>query len=496
MKTIRWNSMLLLCTRITMLVSLIFSQFGAALQPVRAEGSSTSVGPAATYGTANVRDLSGEASKSVHYASEMDNIDVGIVLPSSDEPRWLQDEAHFRDALQSAGFTSEIVFSQNDSNVEKAKVESLLSKNIKVLIICPVDSSAATTAVEEARAANVKVISYDRLVRDTNAVDYYVTFDSFSVGQQMGQYLVDHVTGTGNPLYLYAGATSDNNSFLFFQGSWSVLQPKIADGTFVIANSSQAVAQKNQATLTREQQEEILAQITTDWMYDTAKNLAQANLSAVGSEGKGDVFILAPNDGTARAIADTFAADTDVTSYIITGQDAERDSIRYILDGKQTMTILKDVRTLVSDAVAAAQTYLEAETPVSTATYNNGVIDVPADPTSTVVVDQSNLQSAIFDSGYYNANDFAPYFSVRANDDQIEAWDWPLGSHLTVNIYADGLDTHPADYTTDGTVTGPADWDPRNYLAFHLNGDFDIQAGNLVMVSNGSTIKRHIVTNL
>ncbi|HBG59786.1 MAG TPA: sugar ABC transporter substrate-binding protein, partial [Anaerolineaceae bacterium] len=165
---------------------------------------------------------------------------VGIVLPTKDEPRWIQDETRFKETLQKEGYSVEILFSQGDSAKEKQNVETLISKGIKVLIICPHDSTAAAASAEAARAAGVKVISYDRLITDTDAVDYYVTFDSVSVGKAQGQYLVDHATGTGNPLYLYAGAASDNNAFLFFEGAWSVLQPKIVDGTFVIKNSSEA----------------------------------------------------------------------------------------------------------------------------------------------------------------------------------------------------------------------------------------------------------------
>ena len=93
---------------------------------------------------------------------------------------------------------------------------------------------------------------------------------------------------------------------------------------------------------------------------------------------KGDVFILAPNDGTARAIADVFAADKDVKSYVITGQDAEEASVEYILDGKQSMTVFKDVRILVQAAVDAALALLKGQAPQPTAAYNNGTIDVPA----------------------------------------------------------------------------------------------------------------------
>ena len=331
---------------------------------------------------------------------------VGVVLPTKDEPRWIQDETRFNDAFKAAGYTVQILFSQGDSAKEKANVEALISQGVKVIIICPQDAAAAAAAAEEARAAGVKVVSYDRLIRDTAAVDYYVTFDSVSVGKAQGQYLIDKATGKGNPLYLYAGAASDNNAFLFFEGAWDVLQPKIADGTFVIKNSSQAVGLQSKATLTRDEMGKIIGQVTTNWDFAVAKKLAQDNLTVAQAADKGNVFILAPNDGTARSIADVFAADKDVKSYVVTGQDAEKPSVQYIIDGKQSMTVLKDVRTLVNDAIAAAVAYLQGQTPPQTNTYNNGKIDVPAKPSVVVSVDKNNVKAALIDSGYYVATDF------------------------------------------------------------------------------------------
>ena len=331
---------------------------------------------------------------------------VGIVLPTKDEPRWIQDETRFRDALKAAGYEVEILFSQGSSAKEKENVEALITKGIKVLIICPQDGSAAAAAAEAANKAGVKVISYDRLIRDTTAVDYYVTFDSVAVGEAWGQYLIEQASGKGNNLYLYAGAASDNNAFLFFEGAWNKLQPKIADGTFVIKNSSEAVALMNKATLTRDEMAKIIGQVTTNWDFNTAKNLAEANLTVATAADKGTVYIVAPNDGTARAIADAFAADKDVTKYFISGQDAEKASVQYIIDGKQSMTVLKDVRTLVADAITAAVAYLEGRTPDKTTTYNNGKIDVPAKPSAIVTVTQDNVKEAIVLSGYYPASDF------------------------------------------------------------------------------------------
>src|SRR5690606_26614508 len=130
----------------------------------------------------------------------------------------------------------------------------------------------------------------------------------------------------------------------------------------------------------------ILGQVTTNWDANEAKNKAQTHLTAAGADLKGDVAILAPNDGTARSIADVFASDGDVKSYIVTGQDAEKASIQYVIDGKQSMTVFKDVRTLVKDAMGMAVTVLDGKTPETTGTYDNGKIEVKAKQTDVIVV--------------------------------------------------------------------------------------------------------------
>lgn len=331
---------------------------------------------------------------------------VGIVLPTKDEERWIQDQTRFADALKTAGISAEVMFSEKDSAKEKANVETLITKGIKVLVLCPVDSASAAAAADAARAKGIKVVAYDRLITNTDAVDFYVTFDSFNVGAAWGDYLVSQATGKNQNLYLYAGAASDNNAFIFFEGAWSKLQPKIADGTFVVVNSTEAVALKDKAQLTRDEEAAIIGQVTTNWNPADAKSKAEAHLTAAKPAQKGDVFILGPNDQTARAIADTFAADKDVKSYKITGQDADKASIQYIIDGKQSMTVLKDTRTLVADAIKAAITFSKGETPAQTKTYNNGKIEVPAAPSDVVSVTKDNVKAAIVDSGYYPATDF------------------------------------------------------------------------------------------
>ncbi len=376
----------------------------AMVASVLAGCGSTSTNTAATDTAA--APAASEDAESVAEPAADGAVQVGIVLPTKDEPRWLQDQAQFEQILGEAGFTNQVLFSQGSSATEKTNVETLISQGIKVLIICAQDGAAAAAAVEEAKAAGVTVIAYDRLITGTEAVDYYVTFDSFAVGVAQGQYLIDHAAKAGTPLYLYAGAATDNNAFIFFEGAWSVLQPKIADGTFVIANSSEAEKLQDKAELTRDEEGTIIGQITTDWDFNVAKSKAEAHLTAAKADMKGDVCILAPNDGTARSIADVFSTDKDVSSYVITGQDSEKASIQYVIDGKQSMTVFKDTRTLAADSVAMAVSILKGETPATDATYNNEKKDVPSKQTAIVVVEKTNVKEALIDSGYYDASEF------------------------------------------------------------------------------------------
>lgn len=335
------------------------------------------------------------------------DLSVGIVLPNLDEPYWIQIGTQFKKLLTQQGYVVEVLSSQFDTNIEMQNVKTLLSKGIKVLIICPHDGTAAAAAVEAAHDAGVKVISFEHPIFGFGTVDYFVKFSQFSIGAAQAQYLVEKATGTGNPLYLYAGAISDESALEFFGSAWEVLQPKIVDGTFVIKNSSEAVALKDKATLTRGEMGKILGQITTNWDFNVAKGLAEANLNAATVRDKGEVFILAPNDGTARPIADAFSADKDVTRYYVTGQDAEKDSIQYIIDGKQSMTVLKDFRTLVEDAVAAAIAFLNGQTPEANSEFHYSDYMTPLKESDLVIVTQNNVKATIFDSGYYPASDFS-----------------------------------------------------------------------------------------
>lgn len=360
-------------------------------------------------GCALVRD------KDKNAAGSPDEVQVGIVLPTRDEPRWIQDEAAFTSILKDAGFTSEVLFSQGSTATELSNVEALVEKDIDVLVICAQDAAAAGRAVEVAHEADAEVICYDRLITDTDAVDYYVTFNSYDVGVLQGQYLIDAYEGqTGVPLYLYCGATTDNNAYIFFAGAWSVLSSAVADGQFVLANCDAIEPYAGQTLEVNDDHEilaDILGTITTNWDLNTAKSLASANLVTNDPSLKGDCAVLAPNDGTARGIADAFSADPDITSFVITGQDCETDSLGYICSGMQSMTVWKNTTELASVACDMVSDILCGREPSTTVTYDNGNLAVPTNETAVTVITIDNISEPV-DAGYVDPEDIEGYEEI------------------------------------------------------------------------------------
>ena len=339
---------------------------------------------------------------------QADEVDVGIILPTKEETRWLGDEAKFLKVIEEEGYNAEILFSQNSSATERTNVETFITRGAKVIVLCPYDATAAAEAVEDAEAAGIPVISYDRLILDTDAVDYYVTFDSKAVGQAQGEFLVEKAGNTtGNNLYIYSGALTDNNSFLFFEGAWSVLQPKIADGTFVVQNNDVAVEYKDKAELTREEKAEIMSVVDSEWSMDVSKSLAEAHLTANDASAKGTVFVRGPaDDDNARALSDVFHADPEVEEVWITGADGVEGSVQYILDGLQSMTVYKDPNALVTATMDIVDAILAGEEVETDTTYNNGVIDVPSIRADVVTVTRDNIVEVFFEGGVYDPSKF------------------------------------------------------------------------------------------
>lgn len=342
-------------------------------------------------------------------------LDIGIVLPTKDEDRWLADEATFKKLIEEKGYKAEIMYSQADPAIEKSNVEALIEKGVKVLLICPFDGAAAASTVEMAKAEGVQVISYDRLIMGTDAVDYYVAFESAKIGEAMGQYLVDQAAaygGSGLNLYLYSGALTDNNSFTYFQGNWNALQPKIADGTFIVRNSEVAEKYKDIKDLSYDQLYEIMQSVDTEWTPSVAKSLAEANLTNATAEEKALSFITAPDDNTARAVADAFMADADVKEFRICGADGVEGSVQYLIDGKQDMTVYCNPAMIAVAAMELAEKLIAGEKVECAETINNEAIDIPVVRCDVQPVTRDNLVEVWLDAGVYDAANYTNYEGI------------------------------------------------------------------------------------
>ena len=342
-------------------------------------------------------------------------LDIGIVLPTKDEDRWLADEATFKKLIEEKGYKAEIMYSQADPAIEKSNVEALIEKGVKVLLICPFDGAAAASTVEMAKAEGVQVISYDRLIMGTDAVDYYVAFESAKIGEAMGQYLVDQAAaygGSGLNLYLYSGALTDNNSFTYFQGNWNALQPKIADGTFIVRNSEVAEKYKDIKDLSYDQLYEIMQSVDTEWTPSVAKSLAEANLTNAAPEEKALSFITAPDDNTARAIADAFMADADVAEFRICGADGVEGSVQYLIDGKQDMTVYCNPAMIAVAAMELAEKLIAGESVDTAETINNEAIDIPVVRCDVQPVTRDNLVEVWLDAGVYDPANYTNYEGI------------------------------------------------------------------------------------
>ena len=331
---------------------------------------------------------------------------IGIVLPTKEESYWLGCQKYLEQELN--GFNYEILYSQHDSAVEKTNVETFINKGAKYLVYCAYDAEAAASTAEEAKAAGLTVICYDRLITNTKAVDYYVTFDSRAVGRAQAKYLVEQAgTEKGINLYMYCGALTDNNSVLFFEGVWDILQPALADGTFTIRNCEKAIELKDKHDISRDELVSIMQTIDSEWSTTTCKNLAEAHLAAVNAEAKGRVFVLGPqDDDCARALSDAFHADANVTDVIVTGADGTEGSVQYIIDGLQSMTVYKDTVNLAKGTRSIIEALTAGKTPETNSEYDNGSKQVPSIQTDVVTVTADNIAKVFFDTGVYDGSKY------------------------------------------------------------------------------------------
>lgn len=307
-----------------------------------------------------------------------EKIRVGLSLPTQREERWVRDKEKMEAVAAEMGV--ELLVRVSDANLQEQinQVESLLTQGIDVLILAPHDASAVASLVEKAKQEGVPVISYDRLITNSDKVDIYLSFDNVKVGELQGKYITEQV-GEGNYIIM-SGAPTDNNATLFKQGAMKYIQPLIDAGKIKV----------------------IAEQAVENWVPENALRIVEAALAANNNEVDA---ILAPNDGTAGAAIQALAAQDLAGQVPITGQDAEKAAAKRIVEGTQSMTIFKDTRDLGEAAIGIAVKLAKGENVATNGEVDNGVFDVPSVLLEPHVVTADNIQELLVGSGYITEAD-------------------------------------------------------------------------------------------
>ncbi|WP_373195578.1 multiple monosaccharide ABC transporter substrate-binding protein [Enterococcus faecium] len=323
---------------------------------------------------------------------------IGIAMPSKALERWEKDGDFMIERLQEKGYKTDIQYAQDDVPTQISQIENMITKGVDVIVIASIDGEALTDVIEKAKGQDIPIVAYDRLIMNTDGVDYYATFDNYQVGVYQGAYIVETLALENHEgpfhIELFGGAPDDNNARFFYEGAMSILQPYIDSGQLIVKSGQTAF---NQIAI-------------QNWDGAAAQARMDNVLSASYTELTIDA-VLAPNDAIALGVVSSLKGigygSTERSMPIITGQDAEAASIKSILSDEQTMTVFKNTQDLANIAATMVDQLMKEE-PVETndtETYNNNSKLVPTYLLEPIVVDKENYQEQIIDSGYLTEAD-------------------------------------------------------------------------------------------
>ena len=328
---------------------------------------------------------------------------VGVAMPTKTSERWIKDGNAVKSSLEQLGYKVDLEYGDDKIPQQVQQISNMLTKGAKVLIIASIDGTALSDQLDQAAKSGVKVIAYDRLINGNKNVDYYTTFDNYRVGVDQATSLLIGLgvadkdgkpTGKAGPLNieLFAGSPDDNNATFFFNGAMDTLKPYIDKGTLVVKSGQVGFTQV----------------ATLRWDPATAQKRMQNLIASTYSNGSKVNGVLSPYDGLSIGIISALTSSGYNTSLpIITGQDAEKASVKSMIAGQQYSTIYKDTRMLGKEAVKMADDLLNGKTPEvnDTKSYNNKVKIVPTFLFQPTVVTKDNYKAVLVDSGYYTAAD-------------------------------------------------------------------------------------------
>ena len=316
---------------------------------------------------------------------------IGVAMPTKDLQRWNQDGTNMKAELEAAGYEVDLQYASNDIQTQVSQIENMIANDCKLLVIASIDGDSLGTVLAQAKEKDIKVIAYDRLIMNSDAVTYYATFDNYMVGTKQGEYIVDaldleNAAGPFN-LEIFTGDPGDNNAKFFYGGAMDVLQKYIDEGKLVVKSG-----QVDFATVA-----------TANWATETAQARMDTIISDNYADGTKLDVVLCSNDSTALGATNSLTANYTGEWPIITGQDCDIANVKNMIAGKQSMSIFKDTRTLASQVVAMVDAVMKGgEAPVNdTESYDNGTGIIPSYLCEPVFADVNNYKELLIDSGYY-----------------------------------------------------------------------------------------------
>ncbi|MST64194.1 multiple monosaccharide ABC transporter substrate-binding protein [Schaalia hyovaginalis] len=387
-----------------MTIRRIFGRRAAGLAAVLSAGA-LALSACAGGGAGSTTDAAASGA-----AGSGEGIKVGVAMPTQTSERWIADGNAVKEGLEKAGYVVDLQYANDDIPTQTQQIDQMITNGAKILVIASIDGTALSSQLDAAGAANIPVVSYDRLIRDNENVDFYVSFDNYKVGVAQAKALLfglgltdkdgnkaaDAPKGPLN-IELFAGSPDDNNAGFFFNGAMDTLKPFVEDGTLVVKSGQTAFDQV----------------ATLRWSQEAAqKRMEDILTSTYGGGSEPLAGVLSPFDGISRGIITAlqgagYGPTIEDGLPVVTGQDAEIASIKLINDGVQQSTIFKDTRLLAEQAVKTVKAIGSGSEPEAndTETYDNGMKVVPSFLLEVQTIFKDNIESDIIGSGYYTADE-------------------------------------------------------------------------------------------
>lgn len=308
-----------------------------------------------------------------------DPIKIGFSMDTLKEERWQRDKDLIEKRAKELGIEVNVQVANGDDNLQIKQSENLLTQGVDVLIVAPHNGEIAASIVEAAHRQGVPVISYDRLIQNSD-VDLYISHQVVKMGEMQAKYLLDHVNKKPANFIIVGGSPTDHNAILLHEGQMNILKPAVDRGDVKI----------------------VADQYAKEWQASAALNIVENALTRMNNQVDA---VVASNDGTARGAVQALEGQGLAGKVLVSGQDADLASLKLIVEGKQTMTVYKSIQPLANGAVDAAIKLARGEKLETTETIDNKFKKVPAILLEPVAVDRNNLLDTIVKDGYHKLED-------------------------------------------------------------------------------------------